>query len=467
MRAARTAWIVLILVAVAAMAPAQDRTDVVLLRNGMTVEGLLLEQSPGNYLLLTTGDGSLAYITSVDLLHVDHGAGELLPDQYEDILLLRSGLIFRGTVREDAPGRHVVLELAGAGDDGRAESARVTVPYADLWKIIRRPVLPPDDPDAARSVRSEAITLKLEITLGSRRADRRTGTGDDSAVLDTLTDELAEIEESRLLQEVADCESRHEDEREDIQSTADSLEEAIDELAALAAICEEGPTRSKGDDPSVPGLDPESDSAGRLDPTDGEPTSYERWSLQDVTGQLHADSVSLADQAASPAGDPATLAALRERFETRAQVTRLIAPRTGTNPLQLLRINRNASSLPLPDRELLYRANHRQDQLLGVGLNVLPVLNLGSWLQGDLVGAVANTAFMAVGGAVIWAGFAYADHFAPQETEIGVLLLPSPMTTVWAGTAIMAAAYVSSLVRPFWYDHRCNRLLADALDVRP
>jgi len=467
MRAARTVWIALILVAVAAVVPAQDRADVVLLRNGMTVEGLLLEQSPGNYLLLTTGDGSLAYITSADLLHVAHGAGELLPDQYEDILLLRSGLIFRGTVREDAPGRHVVLELAGAGDDGRGEDARVTVPYVDLWKIIRRPVPPRDDPDADRSTRSEAITLKLEITLGSRRADRRTGTGDDSAVLDTLTDDLAEVEESRLLQEVADCESRREDEREDIQSTADSLEEAIEELATLAAICEEGPTRSKGDDPSVPGLDPGSDPGGRLNPTDGQPTGYERWSLQDVTGQLHADSVSLADQAASPAGDPATLAALRDRFETRAQVTRLIAPRTGINSLQLLRITRSASSLPLPDRELLYQANHRQDQLLGVGLNVLPVLNLGSWLQGDLIGAVANTAFMAAGGAVVWAGFAYADHLTPVETEIGVLLLPSPMTTVWAGTAIMAAAYVSSLVRPFWYDHRCNRLLADALDVRP
>ena len=135
--------------------------------------------------------------------------------------------------------------------------------------------------------------------------------------------------------------------------------------------------------------------------------------------------------------------------------------------LQLLRIQRNASSLPLPDRELLYQANRRHDQLLGVGLNVLPALNLGSWLQGDLVGAAANTAFMAAGGAVIWAGFAYADHFEPRETEIGVLLLPSPMTTVTIGTAIMAAAYVSSLVRPIWYDHRCNRLLADALDVRP
>jgi len=85
MRAARTAWIALILVAVAAVVPAQDRADIVLLRNGTTVEGLLLEQSPGNYLLLTTEDGTLAYVSSADLLGVEHGAGELLSDQYEDM----------------------------------------------------------------------------------------------------------------------------------------------------------------------------------------------------------------------------------------------------------------------------------------------------------------------------------------------------------------------------------------------
>lgn len=458
MRTAKTVWIALILVAVAAAVPAQDRADVVLLRDGATVEGILLEQSPGNYLLLTTGDGSLAYITSADLLHVEHGAGDILPDQYEDILLLRSGLIFRGTVREDAPGRYVVLEL---------EDARLTVPYADLWKIIRRPVPQGDDPDAAGSARSEAVTLKLEITLGNRRARSQTASADQYDVVESLADDLAAIEESRTAQEVAECESLREEDEQEIQSTADSLEEAIEELAALAAICEDGPTRSKGDESPAPGSDSGSVSAGRLDPTGGEPTGYERWRLQDVTEQLHANSLSLADQAASPAGDPATLAALRDRFETRARVTRLIAPRTGTNPVQLLRVQRNASSLPLPDRELLYQANYRRDQLLGVGLNVLPALNLGSWLQRDMVGALANTAFMAAGGAVIWAGFAYADHFEPTETDVGVLLLPSPMTTVWAGTAIMVAAYVSSLVRPIWYDHRCNRLLADALDVRP
>ena len=65
------------------------------------------------------------------------------------------------------------------------------------------------------------------------------------------------------------------------------------------------------------------------------------------------------------------------------------------------------------------------------------------------------------------AGFEYADHFEPVVTDAGVFRLPAPMTTVYIGTAVMGAAYVSSLIRPIWYDARCNRLLADALGVRP
>jgi len=463
MRAAGTVWIALIFAAVSTIVPAQDKADVIFLRDGTTVEGLLLEQSPGNYLLLTTEDASLAYLTSADVLGIEHGVGAALADRYEDILMLRSGLIFRGVVREDAPGRYVVIEVTGGAEGGHPGEALVVVPYAELWKIIRRPLSPPDDPDGAGSSRSDAVTLKLELTLGSRRADRRTSTPDDPDLVEALTDDLAEIDSARLSQEVAEGELRREDEKRKIHSTADSLEKAIEQLAALAAICEGGVTRSKGDDPSAA----EPNSAGRLDPAEGEPTGYERWGLQDLTAQLHANAVSLADQAVSPAGDPATLAALQDRFDIRAQVSRLIAPRAGTNALQLARIQRNAGTLPLTDREYLYRANRRHDQLLGVGLNVLPALNLGSWLQGDLGGAVANTAFMAAGGAVIWAGFRYADRHAPVETELGVLLLPHPMTTVTIGTAIMAAAYISSLVRPIWYDRICNRLLADALDVRP
>ena len=438
------------LVFTAGLCSAQDRADIVQLRDGTVVEGLLIEYSPGGYLLLKSEGERLMHIAAADLLGVEHGAGEALGDEHEEIVLLRSGLIFRGRIRQEAPGRFVIIELPDA-------PVQVEIPYDDVWKILRRPVPLADDPASAQSVKSETVTLTLEITLGGRQVTRSDDPTASNNVTERLADEFAEVERARTEREAVACEQRRDDDQAEIQSSAETLDEAIAELARLAAICEDGPTRRKGDtSPTTP-----------ADLIALGPSGYEEWDLADVSTQARANASALAIRAASPAGDPTTLLALRNRIDARAQVTQIIAPRAGTNPQQLARIRQAAAELPPPDRGLLYSANRRHDQLLGIGLNSIPVLNLGSWRQGDYAGAAANMAFIAAGAAIMWAGFEYADHFEPVVTDAGVFRLPAPMTTVYIGTAVMGAAYVSSLIRPIWYDARCNRLLADALGVRP
>ena len=463
MRARTIAAVMVALLAVCPLA-AQSGADVVVTRSGATVEGVLIEESPGNHLLIRSQDGALLYLRSADLLSVNHGAGAPLPDAYEDILLLRTGVILRGAVREDAPGSHVVIELGGPDDPVPA-----TIAYADLWKIIRRPAPPTGVEAHSAQVRSEAITLKLEITLGRRRAAG--GDGEAAAgALERLAEDLKAAETERVTQEIETCSDRRDREKEKVESSAQTLDEAIEELEAIAAMCEAGATRAKGPgDPAVPAGDPATPTGAQAAGGDlpaGEPTGYAQLSLRDATEALRGNAAALATHAASPAGDPALLRALEERIRTRARVDRIIGKRPGTGALQLLRIRRAAAMLPLPDREILYTTNRRRDALMGSGLNAVPFFNLGSWLQGDPAGAVVGTGAMVAGGFLIWAGFYYSDYLEPRVLGGSVIRLPESMTMVTAGSLVIGGAYVWSLVRPVFYVRKCNRLLADALGVR-
>jgi hypothetical protein len=435
----------------------QERADVVRTRSGEMVEGILVEESPDSHLLIRSEDGVLVYLPPSEVLAVDHGSGSRLSDAHEDILLLTNGLVLRGAIREDAPGDHVGIEVTTELGD-----ALVTVPYDELWKILRRPLPEPGTVDAAAE--REAVTLRLQITLGQRRAGGSAESGDEDEIA-RLVSELEEVENARARVENDACEERREAESEKVESSAETAREAIDELASIAAMCENGATRSKGDDELNDEEVPEAPAIAALMSED--PTGYERWSIDDTAEELRASTLALAEQAASPAGDPAVLAALRERFETRATVQMILSPRVGVGPVQHLRVRVNARSLSLPDRELLYAANRRNDQFLGVGLNLIPGLGLGSLAQRDIVGFAVNAGIVVAGGVLMWAGYEYAEHMIPIETELGLFRIPESMTLVYIGTGVIGGAYVFSLARPFVFVNRCNTLLRDSLDVRP
>lgn len=403
----------------------QERADIVTFPDGSTVEGLLFEQAPGSYVMMRSSDGRLRYFTPDELAGVEHDAGQPLSGRYEDILLLQSGVILRGVIRSDVPGSHILVEVGG--EDG----ARVTVRIdsGEIWKTMKRPVSQTEGPDSEQEVRREALVLELDITLGRRRAGP--AASDDEDAVSSLAEDLARAEQARAREE--------------------------------ADLCEDGPTREKGNgSQSDAGVDV-APRPVRTPPSD--PTAFEEWRLADITDQLRADSESLADQAASPAGDPATRAALEDRMEARARLNGIMWPRVGTGWLQHYRIRQAAAELPVADREFLYRTNKRQDLLLGMGLNAVPALNLGSWAQGDRSGALANTLLMAGGGAILWASYHYAASLQAVEVPWTVVGIPYPATWFWTGTAVMGAAWVSSVVRPVIYQEQCNRLLADSLDV--
>ena len=123
-----------------------------------------------------------------------------------------------------------------------------------------------------------------------------------------------------------------------------------------------------------------------------------------------------------------------------------------------------AEPLPVEDRVFLYETNRQKGAVLGAVLNIIPVVYLGSLVQGDIWGAVIGIAqtyaCFAVWGTVLsndWESKGYTSALDPGyfPGDVGSL--------VWAATGLLAASYAFGFIEPFWYVSRLNKRLQNRL----
>ena len=154
-------------------------------------------------------------------------------------------------------------------------------------------------------------------------------------------------------------------------------------------------------------------------------------------------------------------------IDTRNELSHLLSTQRWKKLWKMPMLAEMVDVLPQEDRELLYLTHGNQNLWVGVGLNVIPGLYLGSWVQGDrtgaLIGYAHSIAAFAVANALVvfWVDDPYIDadgyyHKYAKPEGIG-----------WLSIGAIGASYVVGLLQPVLYVRRWNRRLANRLDVDP
>ena len=134
------------------------------------------------------------------------------------------------------------------------------------------------------------------------------------------------------------------------------------------------------------------------------------------------------------------------------------------------RIDSLSSELPQETRRSLYEANRLDNALNASVRNIIPILNWGSWRQGDRLHALLAGA----GTLIVYLGaYAFAAEYIDSytgSTELKEIngtwrtLAPTP-NAVDVGFAVIGVTYLYSLARPFLFAHKQNVRLADSLGI--
>jgi len=114
------------------------------------------------------------------------------------------------------------------------------------------------------------------------------------------------------------------------------------------------------------------------------------------------------------------------------------------------------ASVPAEARQRIYHDNKRDDQRRTMLLNAIPFLAIGSWAQGDVLGASIGTVSM-IGGMLCHLVSAFRDPY------VGSFVTPLGIT----GTAVSVVGYAFALYRPGRFIIKSNAELARALGLRP
>jgi hypothetical protein len=123
-------------------------------------------------------------------------------------------------------------------------------------------------------------------------------------------------------------------------------------------------------------------------------------------------------------------------------------------------VQRLAGEIPYSERLAMYSAYERRDQGLGVGLNFFAP-SLGSWMQGDITGALIQDGLLLVGvGLLYWNNnFDYenSNFYNAENGQTDMMM--------YAGITVLAGNWVFGLIRPFTYVRKWNKKLAASLRI--
>ena len=356
----------------------------------------------------------------------------------EDVVYLEGGVIFRGKIVEMVPGESLKLETRNG--------AVLWVDMADVWHLgQRRHTVSTEEKREESGERREIRTLKVELELNlvqERRRDAEKGEArDGTEAPQALEEEIARLEEE--LGELQE-EQGEEGELKELEQEACALLDELTQRAkekietdAGAAAGEKG-SQSSAEIQEIAArllrmIEGMGESA-RAGSAEGKPLSPASEALKRIDPQMHG---------------------LLENGNWRKRRSR----RT-VEPL--------VSDLTYADKTVLYEVYKNRGQPRGVGLNLIPGLSLGSWLQRDVLGALVGTA--AVGGGIALLTLNLLGDDGPGyridsgPTGYRVTYFPSGGMG-YAGIAMAVAGYAWSLARPFLYSRRCNRELAEMLGL--
>jgi deoxyadenosine/deoxycytidine kinase len=317
----------------------------------------------------------------------------------------------------------------------------------EIWKIAKDRIAPslagPESPDRSRH---EKWRIQLQMELAQHRAgktqERAAQEGGDSGKDEEMAEELERLqEEVGALQEeqqaaaeqLAESEERERQARSDLEPSRAQADAALEELRQRIASCGTPGTR---------------DSAQSL---------YETLDARLNELYRRIEAVQLL-AAASPE---------LEKIRTDRQKTEITS---------LIRNNRWGSSryresfgaavaeLSASDRLEIFREVRKTSPGRAASRNIVPLLAVGSWKQGDSLGAGIGSGSMGAGLVLMAAGMYSSPVYDPDLGSSGLVgITLGPLG--WVGLGVFSAGYVFCIVEPFLHALRFNARLADALQV--
>jgi TolB-like protein len=137
-----------------------------------------------------------------------------------------------------------------------------------------------------------------------------------------------------------------------------------------------------------------------------------------------------------------------------AQLQELIRTRTHMKRGGNIQMRPLVAVLSEQEKMMLYTGNRKDNAATGLLLNLL-VTSLGSWIQGDVNGALIELSLALSGAVALSAGLEY-DPFFDEYFLTGL---------GWAGLAVLITDVVYMCVRPFRFVRQWNQNLATILQV--
>jgi len=402
--------------------------DVLFLSDGSSVTGVIMEEEPGKALVLENEDGELLEYRFKDIERIEKLFVDEQPlIQNRDVVYLKDGVVFRGTIVGRIPEKAIRLEM----ENGQL----LDFEFKEIFKIgkeqvatgvVRKAVIKP------KKAERQEVEIKIQIAMNQLQLKQeKLKQGGDAGAVEGLQDEVDrlknEIEQLEEQQEVVEAEAAEEEERftaveSELGEYRDQLLGAAAELEQRIAACESPQVKE------------------RLE------AKYEELqsSIEEVLQR--AEVVALVEQP-----DPRI-----EEIELENKANDALAlaqKRLWENPEYEDQWKALVAELPYDARKEIYG----QEYMTAIGTvlrNAIPFVYLGSWQQKDYLGASigvgANLAALGLLG--------YNELYTADDLLYGKIVV--------VGAFIALGAYAFGIIEPILYTIRYNLTLREALELR-
>jgi hypothetical protein len=430
-RHARLTLRVLALITAAPLGAIQT-TDVIHLKDGGALAGIIVEQEPGRSVTLATADGQTVTLPLQSIRSIE----KKIPEQeqivqHTDVVYLQDGVIFSGTIVEQIPGHSLTLELTNGKLLHLAEN--------DVWKISMKQIFPGRaDSKSTSSSRHEKWKIELQIELARERSAKTKGNvAEDQGIAEDrerLEEEIQALQEEQqdIENMLAEGESQKQQVRAELGTLQAQTAASLEKLRKQIAAC---------NSPEI------HDSAQAR--------------CSELDARL-AEMFRRIESVLTEAPENSQLTEMRMDAGT-AQINALVRSNQWRSSKYRNYIADGVEELRPEDRMQIYQETRQTRPTRFAVRNIIPVLSAGSWKQGDNLGATISTGVMFVGTALFVGAF---PLFGLSGGGGRLDLTPDEITPAgWTGVGLIAAGYIFSLIEPYWYALRSNRRLAEALRI--
>lgn len=421
--------------------PAIQLLDLVYLKDGTVLKGMIVEQVPGKAIAIETDDGSIRTLEMDAVLRMEKqrtDTDELF--SYEDTVFLKNGVIFHGTIVEQIPDISIRLETNN--------NHIIPLNMEEIWKIAKTKCLPGAEERIADPTESMKLQLQIEITMAGVRdmqdlsEDTKKESSDKASEEDNaaLQEEIAALEEeiAALIEEQVRVEEELALENEQLAGIEEELHQlhtglssSVDEIARRAGVC---------------------DSDELL------LSSEEIESTRQQIDQLINEMVLRAEENLIAQLYPNPYLQELKRKQSFTELTSLINNNLWNKEEYRANIEEMVNTLPLEDRFEIYKENRESGWISSAIANAIPVFAAGSWYKKDYFGALTGTGSMTAGLILFLSGI----------TIDGSLFQGGSLDfSAWsyAGLGLFTGGYLFSLIEPYLFVNRSNKKLSEVLSI--